>query len=65
MGTVNDNMQTYDVTVDVRTDVNASIGLQSLTDIVAEGLERIGFTEVDYRVEVHGPPELRIGIVPR
>lgn len=39
--------------------------MRVLVDAVAEELERHGLGEHEYAVEVHGPPELKIGLVMR
>lgn len=44
-------------------DVRNGPGMQPIVDALAAALERMGYTEDDYYVGVHGPPELRAGVV--
>ena len=59
-------MNHYSLSVDIRSDLTHSLrSMDDLVDIVCSGLEARGITDADYYVEVHGPPELRIGVVER
>jgi len=56
----------YWLEVDVRSDLVKSLrSVDDLVDIVCAGLEARGIEESDYYVEVHGPPEVRIGVTLR
>lgn len=45
---------------------NRARSMGDVTDVIADALEKaFGVTEDEYAVVVHGPPELRIGIVER
>jgi hypothetical protein len=53
----------YRVEVDVARD-RGPRSMQWFVDVICEALEReCNCTDRDYYVEVHGPPELRIGVV--
>lgn len=57
-------LSVYRIEVELRGQVPG--GMQTLVDVVADELERHGFSpHGDYRVEVHGPPECRIVMVDR
>lgn len=58
----------YTITVSVANtgpdDPRRPPSMAGLLDAVCGELERLGYSDRDYNVEVHGPPELRIGVRP-
>jgi hypothetical protein len=57
-----DRIEHYEVSVDVRGGLPS---MDWLVDVIADAIERLGVSDRDYTVGVHGPPELRIGVTPR
>ena len=46
-------------------DVRNGPGMKPMVDALSDALERMGYSEDDYYVEVHGPPEVRVVAVER
>ena len=56
-------MTTYDITVNV--DDRDAPGLRRMTDMIYDGMLKLGAREGNVEVDVHGPLEINIGLVPR
>lgn len=57
------NLDHYRVEVDVRDDLRDRVDMQFFVDAICDALEERGYTEHDYSVVTHGPPELDIVVV--
>lgn len=61
-------MAGYTITVEVTNtgpdDPRRPPSMDCLLDAVCDELERLGYSDRDYNVEVQGPPELRIVVRP-